>query len=67
MATAETIFLVLLMSTALWPQKPDILDKDGTGSKNYDETVPHTATIKVYHYREHASVVELSLAPELGR
>jgi putative CocE/NonD family hydrolase len=35
-----------------------------TGGKNYDETVAHTATIKIYHDREHASVVELSLAPE---
>lgn len=35
-----------------------------TGGKNYDETVPQSATIKVYHDREHASYVEVSVAPE---
>src|SRR5579864_4937700 len=35
-----------------------------TGGKNYDETVPQSATIKVYHDREHASYVEMSVAPE---
>jgi len=35
-----------------------------TGGKNYDETVPQPSTIKVYHDREHASYVEVSVAPE---
>jgi uncharacterized protein len=35
-----------------------------TGGKNYDETVPQPSTIKAYHDREHASYVELSVAPE---
>jgi uncharacterized protein len=35
-----------------------------TGGKNYDETVPQSSTIKVYHDREHASYVEVSVAPE---
>jgi uncharacterized protein len=35
-----------------------------TGGKNYNETVPQSATIKVYHDREHASYVEISVAPE---
>jgi hypothetical protein len=35
-----------------------------TGGKNYDETVPQAATIKVYHDREHASYVEVSVARE---
>jgi uncharacterized protein len=35
-----------------------------TGGKNYDETVPQPSTIKVYHDREHASYVEVSIAPE---
>jgi hypothetical protein len=35
-----------------------------TGGKNYDETVPQPATIKIYHDREHASSVELLLAPQ---
>lgn len=35
-----------------------------TGGRNHDETVPQPATIKIYHDREHASYVELSLAPE---
>jgi uncharacterized protein len=34
-----------------------------TGGKNYDETSPQSATIKVYHDREHASYVEVSVAP----
>jgi putative CocE/NonD family hydrolase len=33
-----------------------------TGGKNYDETAPQTATIKVYHDREHASYVEVTVA-----
>lgn len=35
-----------------------------TGGKNYDETVPKSSTIKVFHDREHASYVEVSIAPE---
>lgn len=35
-----------------------------TGGRNYDETAPQPSTIKVYHDREHASYVELSVAPE---
>lgn len=35
-----------------------------TGGRNYDETVPQSSTIKVYHDREHASYVEVSVAPE---
>jgi predicted acyl esterase len=35
-----------------------------TGGKNYDETVPQPSTIKLYHDREHASYVEVSVAPE---
>src|SRR6185437_11780410 len=32
-----------------------------TGGKNYDETAPQSATIKVYHDREHASYVEVTV------
>lgn len=35
-----------------------------TGGRNYDETVPRPSTIKVYHDREHASYLEVSVAPE---
>jgi hypothetical protein len=35
-----------------------------TGGKNYDETVPQPSTVKVYHDPEHASYVEVSVAPE---
>jgi hypothetical protein len=35
-----------------------------TGGRNYDETVPQPSTIKVYHDREHASYIEVSVAPE---
>lgn len=35
-----------------------------TGGRNHDETVPQSSTIKVYHDREHASYVEVSVAPE---
>jgi hypothetical protein len=35
-----------------------------TGGRNYDETVPQPSTIKVYHDREHASYVEVSVVPE---
>jgi hypothetical protein len=35
-----------------------------TGGKNYDETVPQLATIKVYHDREHASYVEVAVVAE---
>jgi len=34
-----------------------------TGGRNHDETVPQSATIKVYHDREHASYVDISVAP----
>jgi len=34
-----------------------------TGGKNYDETAPQSATIRVYHDREHASYVDVSIAP----
>jgi hypothetical protein len=35
-----------------------------TGGRNYDETVPQPSTIKIYHYSEHASYIEVSVAPE---
>ena len=35
-----------------------------TGGRNYDETAPQPSTIRIYHDREHASYVEVSIAPE---
>jgi hypothetical protein len=34
-----------------------------TGGRNYDETVPQSATIRVYHDHEHASYVEFTVTP----
>jgi uncharacterized protein len=34
-----------------------------TGGKNYDETNPQSATITIYHDREHASYIDVTVAP----
>jgi hypothetical protein len=45
-------------------QFPLVRTQPSDRGKNYDETISQPATIKVYYDREHASYIEVSVAPE---